>query len=224
MHVTPTPQYRQNEYSSGKSFRNTLHLFLIVSLTFSFPGFAQEHDAQMLHDPAHMDHGQPDHESTPSQKTGTVAQAKTLPVQVGQSAFAAIAEIVALLDNDPDTDWASVDIDALRAHLVDMDRIVLNAHAETLQVDDQQIRFVITGKDDTLTAIRNMVPAHASVVQSMTHWTITTTEQTDGATISIQTSDTEALTRLKALGFHGFLTIGAHHQEHHLQMARGTRH
>ena len=58
----------------------------------------------------------------------------------------------------------------------------------------------------------------------MTQWTITATKQTDGATVSIQTDDTAALSRLKALGFFGFLTIGAHHQEHHLQMARGAEH
>lgn len=34
----------------------------------------------------------------------------------GQSAFAGITEIVALLDADPTTDWATADIEALWQH------------------------------------------------------------------------------------------------------------
>jgi hypothetical protein len=33
--------------------------------------------------------------------------------------------------------------------------------------------------------------------------------------------DTAALPRLKALGFIGLMTLGMHHQEHHLMIASG---
>src|SRR5438046_3161300 len=46
--------------------------------------------------------------------------AMSAPREPGQSAFAAIQEIVALLEADPGTDWTKVDIEALRRHLVDM--------------------------------------------------------------------------------------------------------
>jgi len=59
------------------------------------------------------------------------------PVEVGQSQFAAIAEIVALLRDDQDTDWAQVDIQALRDHLVDMDNVTTGASVEaTVGSDD----------------------------------------------------------------------------------------
>jgi hypothetical protein len=45
------------------------------------------------------------------------------PKEAGQSAFAATAEIVALLSNDPQTDWSKVNIAALRQHLVDMNAL-----------------------------------------------------------------------------------------------------
>jgi hypothetical protein len=48
-------------------------------------------------------------------------QAAALPTQPGQSAFAAIQEIVAMLEADPKTDWSRVNIEALRQHLIDMD-------------------------------------------------------------------------------------------------------
>lgn len=228
MQISPASHGIRNRWTSGESFSYTAYILLVIGLTLSSTGFAQQHDAPMSHDPAHMEHDESGHalarKTATLPQTDIVAQENILPSQVGQSAFFAIAEIVEILENDPDTDWAAVDIDALRSHLVDMDHITLNASTETLQVDEQQIHYVITGKDDTLTAIRRMVPAHASVVQNMTHWTITTTQQADGATVSIKTGDKAALTRLKALGFHGFLTIGAHHQAHHLQMARGVGH
>ena len=40
---------------------------------------------------------------------------QTVPTQPGQEAFAAIQEIVAMLEADPRTDWSKVDIDALRS-------------------------------------------------------------------------------------------------------------
>jgi hypothetical protein len=35
-------------------------------------------------------------------------------------------------------------------------------------------------------------------------------------------ADTRALTRLRALGFHGLLTLGDHHVQHHIGLAEGT--
>lgn len=228
MNVYPAHRNLNQRLSADNVFRCKALFLFVVSLILSSPGFAQQHDAQMSHDPEPMEHSESahamSHEAMTTTEDGTFAQEKNLPLQGGQSAFAAIAEIVTILDNDADTDWASVNIDALRSHLVDMDRITLNAKARTFQIDEQRIQYVITGTGDTLTAIHNMVPAHAKAVQSMTDWQITTTQQTDGATVTIQTSDKAAITRLKALGFHGFLTVGAHHQAHHLQMARGLGH
>ena len=66
------------------------------------------------------------------------------PTQAGQSAFAAIQEIVAILEADPKTDWSKVDIEALRQHLVDMDNVTLRAESKSEPVDGG-LRFVVTG-------------------------------------------------------------------------------
>ena len=58
-----------------------------------------------------------------------MAQQSGGPTEPGQGAFAAIAEIVAMLTTDPETDWAQVDIAALRQHLIDMDNLVTFAEA-----------------------------------------------------------------------------------------------
>ncbi|MFX5914869.1 hypothetical protein ABTE45_18800, partial [Acinetobacter baumannii] len=54
-----------------------------------------------------------------------------MPTQPGQSAFAAILEIVALLEADPATDWSKVNIEALRQHLIDMDNVTLRADVKS---------------------------------------------------------------------------------------------
>ena len=50
-----------------------------------------------------------------------------LTSETGQSQFAAIAEIVSLLRDDPETNWAQVDIRDLREHPVDMDNVTTKA-------------------------------------------------------------------------------------------------
>src|SRR5258708_9478923 len=61
-------------------------------------------------------------------------------VQPGQAAFAAIQEIVEILEADPATDWHKVNIDPLRQHLSDIDNVTLHAQA-TGEPTDGEIRF-----------------------------------------------------------------------------------
>ncbi len=151
------------------------------------------------------------------------AETVALPLQPGQGAFAAIAEIVDLLTNDPRTDWSKVRIDALRQHLVDMNMLTLNARVETVARPDA-IVFRVSGTDRTLEAIRRMVPAHAQELNEQGAWTATSANFGDGVILTISTPRPDERARLKALGFFGVMSVGAHHQEHHLSIATGTMH
>ncbi len=146
------------------------------------------------------------------------------PIETGQSAFAAIAEIVALLENDPHTDWSTINIDVLRNHLVDMNQLTLSASVTTQELDGQTIQFNVTGDGRTLLAIQSMIPAHTQMVSSLNEWNIEVNSESDGVTIAITPGSVKEYIKLKALGFFGFMTIGAHHQLHHLQMAKGAAH
>ena len=53
--------------------------------------------------------------------------ANALPTMPGQEAFGTIQEIVRMLEADPSTDWAKVNIAALREHLIDMNEVTLRA-------------------------------------------------------------------------------------------------
>lgn len=180
-------------------------LLTLLGLTLSSTAIGQSHDGYV----PGMSHGQ---------------DSMTLPSETGQSAFAALAEIVAILEADPNTNWATVSIDTLRTHLVDMDRLTIATVVDTRVLDGQHIEFQIRGEGGTVQAIQRMVPAHANTVRTSTDWSIEVDPEPDGATLRITPGSAEALTKLRALGFFGFMTIGAHHQAHHLQMATGAGH
>ncbi len=163
--------------------------------------------------PAATNHQMMDHSKMHGQMMG---QMLTEP---GQSAFAAIQEIVEVLSADRGTDWAKVNIDALREHLVDMDAVTLHAAVRSEAVENG-MRFTVTGEEPVRTSIRRMVTAHASTMNGVNDWQYVASETADGAMLTV-TAPTPDLQKLKALGFFGILTIGMHHQAHHLMIARG---
>ena len=142
------------------------------------------------------------------------------PSETGQSQFAAIAEIVTLLRDDPGTDWAQVDIKALRDHLVDMDNVTTGASVDRT-VDGMSATFVVTGDQVVAASIRRMVLAHSPMLQGSSDWTVTAREIEGGASMLVQVDSGEELNQVLGLGFFGLMTIGAHHQQHHLMIATG---
>jgi hypothetical protein len=160
-----------------------------------------------------MTHGTKDHTKMHAQ------MASANPTEPGQSAFAAIQEIVVLLENDPKTDWAKVNIDALRDHLVDMDAVTLHAKVDAQPVEGGMI-FTVTGQGPVTDSIRRMVVAHSASMNSVNGWQYTAVDTEGGATMTIIVPPQDQV-RLRGLGFFGVLTVGMHHQEHHMMIARG---
>lgn len=147
-----------------------------------------------------------------------MASAATLPTEPGQGAFAAIAEIVALLIADPETDWSRVDIAALRQHLVDMDNLVTSAEVtQENRPDGAVFHARLSGPGGA--AVGRMVPAHAPVLAAETGWS--STAVTTGDDIVWTVTSPENADAIHALGFFGLMAIGNHHQAHHLALATG---
>ena len=144
-----------------------------------------------------------------------------IPLEQGQSAFAAIAEIVSILERDTSTDWSKVNINALRDHLVDMNALTLQANVSVTEKDGTII-FKAEGSGNTLRALQNMVPAHATELDKMGVWRAKGEANEHGATLTIKPQDSSDLQKIRALGFFGLMATGAHHQPHHLGMANGT--
>ena len=217
--------------------RTTLSVGLLVALWLTVPAVACEHPAHGACPHGASPHGASPHGACPhgaaphgecphgASPHGTSPhgdhQPSGLPELPGQDAFGAIQEIVALLEADPETDWSRVEIDALRDHLVDMNRVTLDARVERRPVEGG-VEYRVLGDDDaTRGAIERMVPAHAAMMNGR-DGIGSRVEPTDGGVVLTLTSDDPAtVERLVALGFFGYMARGDHHRPHHLAMARG---
>ena len=157
------------------------------------------------------------------QQQGTMPAADAgvivLPTQPGQSAFAAIQEIVAILLADPATDWSKVNINVLRRHLIDMDNVTLHAAVRSETVDGG-LRFNVSGTGAVRGSIQRMVTAHAAAMNRTGGWQYRAEVTPAGAIMTVTTPAADAA-KLRALGFIGVMAIGMHHPAHHLMIARG---
>jgi hypothetical protein len=159
--------------------------------------------AQNLNHAAHAQH-----------TTGSAA-----PSMPGQDAFGAIQEIVKILEADPKTDWSKVNIGMLHRHLVDMNEVTLKANSNEQRLSDGLL-IEVTGKGRTKDAIQRMVPAHAHELAAL-GWTVKTETLGEGVRLTVTSNDRNEAAKIKALGFMGIMVKGAHHQPHHLMMAKG---
>ena len=153
------------------------------------------------------------------QTMGAQAAGASVPTEPGQGAFAAIQEIVAILEADPDTDWSKVDIDALRAHLVDMNAVTLAADVKSEPVAGGT-RFLVTGSGAVRDSVRRMVKAHAAAMNEVDGWRFEASDIDGGASLTVWPPAKDAA-KLRGLGFFGLMAQGMHHQQHHLMIARG---
>lgn len=142
------------------------------------------------------------------------------PTEAGQGAFAAIAEIVAILEADPETDWSKVDISSLRHHLLDMSALTLAAQAAEQPVDGG-LKMEVSGEGRAREAIQRMVPAHAAELDKLSTWSASADANDSGATLVVTSSDLIEQAKIRGLGFFGLMATGSHHQAHHLAMAKG---
>jgi hypothetical protein len=177
------------------------------------PGRPHQHDSM-------PSHGADMHAEHMRMMGGTAGARPTMP---GQDAFGAIAEIVRILEADPATDWTKVDIERLRQHLIDMNEVMLHSVVKQTPVEGG-LAMEISGSGRTEQAIRAMVVPHAAELERMPQWSATTEVIPGGVRLTVvakRPDDTKLLARIRALGFAGLITEGAHHQPHHLAMAKG---
>ena len=159
------------------------------------------------------------HAQMMQQQAGMPGQ-PTLP---GQDAFGAIREIVRILEADPKTDWSKVNLEALRQHLIDMNEVTLKADESAKDIDGG-LAIAVTGKGRTVDAIRRMIPAHAQEINGLHGWNVKADTLPNGETLTVTSSDPKEVQHIRGLGFIGILVSGAHHQPHHLMMAKGEFH
>jgi hypothetical protein len=142
----------------------------------------------------------------------------------GQDAFATIAAVIAELEADSTTDWSKVDIGALRRHLQAMDDVTLHAVGTQVEVPGGA-RMDVTGTGRVIESIRSMLTAHAPELDGLRIYRATVETIPNGARLTVRAADPDdakTVAKIRALGFLGLLTQGAHHAEHHVMIARGS--
>ena len=188
---------------------------LAIALGVALTGAVVAHTVFAQHPPAAGPGPAHDHGSMPSH-----GGAPTLP---GQDAFGAIAEIVRILDADPATDWTKVDVERLRQHLIDMNEVMLRSVVKPTPVAGG-LAMELTGAGRTEQAIRAMVVPHAAELDRMPSFTAKTEPIAGSVRLTVvakKADDPKVVARIRGLGFAGLMTEGAHHQAHHLAMAKG---
>lgn len=169
--------------------------------------------------PGPMPHGHGAHGAMPGQHHPGPGRL----TQPGQDAFAAMAEVVRVLELDPATDWSKVDLERLRQHLIDMNEVVLRAAVVATPVSGG-LTMDVTGSGRTEQAIRAMVVPHTAELDRMPAWSAKTESLDDGVRLIViarDPSDSATVAKIRGLGFAGLLVQGGHHGPHHLAMAKG---
>jgi hypothetical protein len=160
-----------------------------------------------------------DHSSHAAAMRGAAAS-----MPAGQDAYATVAAVVAALEADSTTDWSRVNIEALRQHLLVMNDVTLGARATQSPVN-AGARMDVTGDGRVAQSIRAMLHAHAPELEAMGTYRATVEDIPSGARLTVTASDardTTTVAKIRALGFMGLLTLGNHHAQHHMALARGT--
>jgi hypothetical protein len=199
----------------GAALAGAVLAHTVLAQNASAPGPSQQH-----HRGSMSSHGSDMHAQHMQAMRGMAGGAPALP---GQDAFGAIAEIVKILDADPNTDWSKVDLERLRQHLIDMNEVVLRSAVTQTPVAGG-LAMEITGTGRTEQAIRAMVVPHAVELDRMPEWSARTEPFAGGVRLVVvakKPEDARAVARIRGLGFAGLITEGAHHQPHHLAMAKG---
>jgi hypothetical protein len=141
----------------------------------------------------------------------------------GQDAYAALAAIVAMLEADSTTDWAKVNIEALRQHLIAMNDVTLGARSRRADVPGGA-RMEVTGDGRVAESIRAMLHPHAKLLSALGPYRATVDDIPGGVRFTVTASDprdAKTVAKIRGLGFSGLMTLGAHHAQHHVALARG---
>lgn len=174
-------------------------LLLYVAITSA----ADDHSAMMSH------------EHTMNTSDGNLTEA-------GNDAFGTIQEVIRKLNNDPNTDWSKVNLEALRQHLLDMNDMTLNVEVISQKAVQNGMEAIIRPTTDRAAlALDRVFMAHPSQLKKDTGWDMVV-EKNDGQYKLTTTSKNPAdYDKIRGLGYIGLMAYGDHHQRHHWAMATG---
>lgn len=143
--------------------------------------------------------------------------------EAGNDVFGTLQEVIKKLNNNPDTDWAKVDIEALRQHLLDMHDMTLNVEVISQKSIRHGLQAIIkptTARAEV--ALDRVFKAHPGQLQRETGWQMSVTKNGKHYTLTTTSTKPEEAIKIRGLGYIGLMAYGNHHQPHHWGMATGN--
>jgi hypothetical protein len=116
-----------------------------------------------------------------------------------------------------------VDLEALRQHLIMMDRVMMESKVVSRSVPGG-VQLEVTGTGAVATDIAGMLGTHSGVLDREPGLRSTGEAIPGGIRLTVTAeneSDQRQVARIRGLGFAGLLAVGDHHTVHHLAIARG---
>ena len=168
--------------------------------------------------PLHAQH-HGNHHPEPTHRSGTAGTPLHAP---GHAVFGTVQEAIRALEDDPDTDWSQVDVDALRRHLIDMHHVAMNVEVVEKKSIENGLEVHVRPMHDTARAsLARVLDAHPRMLQQETGWTMDVDRDESTFVLRTTAGTPEDIAKIRALGYMGVLAYGSHHQRHHWHMVRG---
>lgn len=182
-----------------------LILFFLALFTYATGSFAGDNHSGMLH-----------HEQM-IEIPGTVL------TEAGNDAFGTIQEVVMKLNNDPETDWTKVNIEALRQHLLDMNDMTLHVEVITQEYIPGGLKAIVRPTTDRAAlALERVFKAHPAQLKNETGWDMQVVNNNNLFILTITSENSNDVSKIRGLGYIGLMVYGNHHQPHHWAMATGS--
>ncbi len=141
-------------------------------------------------------------------------------IESGNDIFGAIQEVIIQLEQNPNTDWSQVDLEALRQHLLDMKAFTEEVEVLSQTPIDQGIELHVKPQSDlAIKALTNVLGKHPSMLKSEMGWDMVSFQKDGHWVITCTTDKEEEVAKIRGLGYIGLLAAGAHHQLHHWMVA-----
>ncbi|MDZ7657716.1 hypothetical protein [Fodinibius sp.] len=149
-------------------------------------------------------------------------QNSTPLTEPGNDIFGTIQEVVQKLEANPDTDWSQVNLEALRQHLLDMK--AFTEEVEILSKDQIEKGIAITVRphsERAVQALEKLFSMHPDMIKKEKGWDMNAKQNGNNWMITCTTNNESEVQKIRALGYIGLLSEGAHHQLHHWMIATG---
>lgn len=142
--------------------------------------------------------------------------------EAGNDAFGTIQEVIAKLNNNPNTDWTKVNLEALRQHLLDMNDMTLNVEVVSQEPIRNGMKAIVRPTTARAAlALERVFKAHPTMLKKETGWTMLIKKQNDQYILTTTSENPRDTSKIRGLGYIGLMAYGNHHQPHHWAMATG---